>query len=128
MNDYPFIFAVIFFLTVIVGGLVMLYLAYKKPAVTYTGANWLTEKTPYLAEAVSNSIKLPDEFYADLYSKPIFKNPTGLFMNAPRLYEVAILYRDHMLMAATDGEDLSLVDEIEQIIKDVEGDNDFDTD
>jgi len=41
--------------------------------------------------------------------------------HSSRLYEIAKEYRDHMVTAATEDEDMTLADEIEQIVKEVEG-------
>lgn len=118
MIDFIYAFGVVFFLIVLVGGSVIIYLAYRKPNIA--DGPWTTNSVPHLVDPICKPIKLPDSFYEELAKQPVFTNPTGLFMNAPRLYEIAKEYREHMLMAATDGEDLSLADEIEQIISDVE--------
>ena len=49
-------------------------------------------------------------------------NIIKLYEHAPRLLEIAKEYRDHMVMAATTDEDMSLADEIDEIIKEVKED------
>ena len=48
-------------------------------------------------------------------------NVSKVYHYAPRLLEIAKEYREHIVFAATEGEDMSLVDEIDKIIKEVEG-------
>ena len=44
-----------------------------------------------------------------------------LYEHSSRLFEIAKEYRDQMVMAAGEDEDMSLADEIDAIQKDVEG-------
>ena len=47
-------------------------------------------------------------------------NTLKLYENALRLYEIAKEYKNHLVMAATEDEDMSLADEIDKIVEEVE--------